>query len=423
MAEPIETELESLYTFNTDTGTIDPADYDEVEAIVDADVREALGITTDVHPSTPLGRMLEWLSVCFTNVLGLNVQNANQLLLSAAAGQQLDAMAQWFQLERKAASYTRVNATVAGTPETIIPAGSRARNEEGYYFATPEAITIGSDGLGTGVFISVLPGPIPCGVGSLQYIDTPTTGWTSISNEEAGSIGSSIETDDALRNRIDAERTTAIGFLGAIKNAIEKVSGVHSSMVVENNTGAQLAVRGIPMEKHSIFVCVDGLDDDTIISEVAQAVFDNKPCGTAYTRFNNNGETATGGDKIVKEGNEVAVTVTDAYGNPYPVYMYKPEDCQIKVFVSVVRRKYAGSDLNADITNAINTWFTTTPPTIGETVYASDIMQSIEEYVPGIIVVDCKVSDGGAEAGVAYTEIAACQKAVFDSVVVKDETK
>ena len=121
MAEQFNPELSDLYKFNETNGTIDPADYDDVASLVDQGIREALQVTEEIHQSTPLGRMIEWLAIHFTDILGLNVQNSNQLLLSAAAGQQLDAMAQWFQLRRKGAEHTTVQDVTVKSAMMIPP--------------------------------------------------------------------------------------------------------------------------------------------------------------------------------------------------------------------------------------------------------------------------------------------------------------
>ena len=411
-------ELGQLYEFNETYGTIDPADYDDVDVLVDQGIRTALQVEETIEPSTPLGRMEEWLAIYFTNVLGLNVQNANQLLLSAAAGQQLDAMAQWFQLRRKGAGYTTVqNVTVTGTAGVTLPAGLRARTENGDYFVSTSEVTL-NNGVGQVAFRAVNPGVVPCDKGALKYIDTPVDGWASVSNDDsAGVIGQDIETDDSLRERIANDRTTAIGFLGAIKNALDEIEGVKSAIVTENNTGANLAVHGVNMQPHTIFACVDYDGSEDTENAIAQAIFTNKPCGTGYTDINNPGNSDTAHTK--------SVPVTDDFGNVYDVLFFLPQELPITVYIEISRRSYTGANLESDIKEAISDWFAVESPRVGEPIYATDILRHIEEKVAGVVVVACKVSDGGAQAGVSYIDVPAFKRGVFksDGSIVVDVTR
>ena len=418
--EPID-KLSELYTFDETTGTIDAADYDVVEDIVDKGIRASLQIDNSVHTSTPLGRMMEWLSKHFTDELGLNVQNANQLLISAAAGQQLDAMAQWFQLERRGATKTRVLAQVSGTAGETITQYSRARTEEGDLFEAESDIVLDDSGNGEGWFSALQTGPIYCAQRSLIHIDTANPNWETITNKTSGDLGRDIETDDSLRSRIYADRTTAIGFLGAIKNAIESIDGVNSSMVLENNTDGQLDVCGVPMARHSIFACVDCSTAETVLQEVAKAIFDNKPCGTGYTKFEDVEQKE--GYAVLQKDKQKIVQIEDAYGNPHVVYFYSPENIAINVYVSVIRRHYVGANLQKDVSDAVSNWFNANKPGIGETIYASEILKHIEAQVQGIIVAECKVSDGGIDKGVSFVDIAGCQRAVAGDVTFSDVTR
>ena len=404
-------ELQDWYTFNSENGTIDPKDYGEVADVIDAEMKSVFGMSEDINPSTPLGRMVEWLAVFFTDVLHLNVQNANQLLLSAAAGQQLDAMAQWFQLYRRKGTRTTVTVKVSGTAGTIINAGARARTNDGAYFAATSALSIPSEGFGYMTFQAVQYGATPCPVGALNVIDTPILGWTSIVNEEAGSVGSPLlETDESLRDRIRSERTSAIGFLGSIKNALERISTVKSANVLENNTGSALALAGISLSPHSIFVCVDGENTPVEDLEIAQAIFDNKPCGTGYSSV-----TGSGASKL--NNNKEDIIVTDPFGNNYTVTFFRPTTIAITTVLTVVKRNYAGTNVVDDVTAAVDAWFKNKPPTIGETVFASDIMLYIEQNISGIVVMDIKVTGAGQDAATQYYEIGGWQKAVYGTVV------
>ena len=417
-----ETTLSQLYGFNETTGTIDAADYADVEDIVKSDVCSALEVNADeVEMSTPMGRFLEWLSVFFTDVLGLNVQNANQLLVSAAAGQQLDAMAQWFQLERHPASYSTVTVTCYSNSdsETIIPAGSTVINANGEYLESLEDATIPAQGNTNVLFEAIAEGPIGVAAGTVNIIGTPISGWESCTNQGDGQLGSFIETDESLRARIMAARAVAPGFLQSIKNAVEAVVGNGSCMVLENNTSANLAVHGVDMEPHSILVCVDGLkppsqpnyQDDDNVKAVARAIFDNKPCGTGYTKAESIQEYT---DKTSSDY-QYKVDIADPFGNLYPVYFCRPIDMTISIVVQVQNRSYTGTDMLGDVHRAVMAWSQETTFKSGENIYASDVIKAVEARVNGVVVVVCTVSEGGNDKGTSFAEIDAIHRASISS--------
>lgn len=433
-----ETTLEDLYTFDTTNGTIDPADYGDVEAIVKSDVCAALNVEGTVEMSTPMGRMLEWLSLYFTRVLGLNVQNANQLLVGAAAGQQLDAMAQWFQLARRPSTYSTVIVRcygVAGNRNSVtIPQGSTIRNKDGFVFestrdAVLEGVTTDEAVPQADVpFEAMDKGAIDVSKGSVNNLDTSISGWESCNNLEKGVLGSELETDESLRDRIQAARTVAPGFLGAIKNAVEKVVGSGSAMAIENNTGAHLAVHGIDMEPHSILVCVDGLMSPSVdgytenekVQAVAKAIFENKPCGTGYTRTDKSVSFTRNPDGSPSNLNpsdyQYDVPVSDAFGNEYHVFFCAPIPQPVTVAIQVQKRSYTGINLIGDVEIAVGEWAEETNFKCGESIYSSDIIKAVEERVLGVVVIACTVSAGGSDKGTSFLEIDAIHRAEIVTV-------
>lgn len=87
-------------------------------------------------------------------------------------------------------------------------------------------------------FLSQNYGPIPCPVGTLTNIVTPISGWQSITNLQAGSTGTFVETDAQLRIR----RQNSIKLLGSATveaitaGLLQKVPGVTSTTVFENTS-------------------------------------------------------------------------------------------------------------------------------------------------------------------------------------------
>lgn len=407
----------ALFTFNPSLGTfqsgVQLSDGETIEdtAVLKTAVEEtfykAMRLASP-DPTTPLGRMQEWLALNFATCQRVNVQNANQLLIGSAAGQQLDAIAKWFGMTRRPASATSVSGVVLeGAASTTIPAGVTARTDDGHVYTLVSDVTLDSEGVGVGTFVCTETGPIPCRAGELNSIDTSWLGWNSVSNPSDGVMGRDFESDDSLRSRIENSRFSGIGFLGAMKNAIEGVVGVRGAMVVENYTNEEKTVHGIDaMSPHSIFVCVDCTED--AYEGVAKAIFDTKPCGTGYHGL--------GG------ATEVTYPIVDAFGNSYNVLFHTPGSCVVRVRLVVRNRSYSGVDLAGDVRNAIISWASARDYGIGETVYSAEIIGAVEAAVPGVVVLGCGVTEGGGgengdtTAGIhelAYLEVPASQKAVF----------
>lgn len=406
--------MSRLYDFDGKAGTITPKDTSEIKDVVEEDIRTVFNLpaASTIVPSTPMGRFVEWFALCFASVQNVNVQNFQQLLISSAAGQQLDAIAQWFMLVRKPATATSASGVILrGEPGTVIPAGMKASNGNGDVFDLQEDVTIGSDGTATGSFVCEVKGPVACTEGDLVNIETAYLGLNSIYNPTAGSVGRNIETDDELRERIEVSRFSGIGFVGAMKNALEKIESVQSSIVLENNTGEPTSVDGVELAPHSILVCVDGITDSNK-AEIAEAVYNNKPCGTGYTH------TATqNGEHLWK------IRHTDPYKIAYDVYVYEPTETEVSIEVHIKKRSYAGVSLEADVKAALADWVGaygtggTKRYVLGEDVYSKDVIRAIEERVPGIIVVTAILNEGGTDPSeystANYVDVPGYSKAKF----------
>lgn len=78
---------------------------------------------------------------------------------------------------------TEVVGIISGTPATSIAAGSQA-SSNGYVFQTTATVVIGSGGTVNANFQAVdYQGPINVGIGTLDTIVTPISGWASVTND------------------------------------------------------------------------------------------------------------------------------------------------------------------------------------------------------------------------------------------------
>ena len=93
------TDFGSLYTFSQKTGVIIP-DTSRVKSVMESAFTEIFGSDVSLEPETPLGRLIEALTLLFVNVLGVNAQNANSFNPSQALGNYLDALGGMFGVIR-----------------------------------------------------------------------------------------------------------------------------------------------------------------------------------------------------------------------------------------------------------------------------------------------------------------------------------
>ena len=89
----------------------------------------------------------------------------------------------------------------------------------------------------------------------------------------------------------------------------------------------------------------------------------------------------------------------------------------------IKKRSYAGANLEADVKAALVNWVGadgtggTKRYVLGEDVYSKDVIRAIEERVPGIIVVDAILNEGGTDPSeystANYVDVPGYSKAKF----------
>jgi uncharacterized phage protein gp47/JayE len=101
---------------------------------------------------------------------------------------------------------------VVGLPGTLIPLGTQIANTNtGDLFALTADISISNVGTGEGVFEAITAGPANVDASTLTTIINPITGWTSVTNAAAGTVGSTGETVAEARIR----RAQSLQVIGA----------------------------------------------------------------------------------------------------------------------------------------------------------------------------------------------------------------
>lgn len=349
---------------------------------VQAEWVTVFGSALSLDPSTPQGRIMELSVSARKGTLELCALIANQINPYYATGQFLDGQGALFGLNRIKSTQTVTLANVGGVPGTLIPAGSQAKTEAGDVFYTPNDVTIAESGSQSAYFYSVESGAIPAAVDTLTKIVTPVIGWETINNQTAPILGIPQESDIAFRNRIMASRYSGIALFDAIQSKLNTLDDVIGYAIYNNPTGSSVVWDSkVTVPAHSICLFIQGGDDN----EIANVLFETVTAGCGYTAYSDQSTTVS----ISYQAGVATI--------PAVVTFNRPAETNIKCQVTVKRNKYTGSDLEADVKNAVIAWANNQVEgvdglKIGTPVYSYEIGAAVSQRIPEIIVQDVKIA-------------------------------
>ena len=89
----------NLYDFQTASGVIVPNDSSVLEGI-QTKFQEIFGTDINLSAETPVGRLIEAMSIMVKTTLGVTAQSANQFNVNEATGIYLDSIGQMYNLSR-----------------------------------------------------------------------------------------------------------------------------------------------------------------------------------------------------------------------------------------------------------------------------------------------------------------------------------
>lgn len=247
---------------------------DQLLEELNAEVKTIFGENFNVSPESPDGQINGVISESNANLWELAEEAYNAFNPSAASGATLSNLVQLNGITRNPASPSIVQLTLTGTAGTFIPAGSLVRTSDtGDQFSTDNDVTLDGAGNGSVLASATVTGPISALAGTLTIIDTPLTGWATVTNAFDAIEGADEETDVELRARRRRSVANASqGILDSIFSAVADLDGVTQTTVLENDTDA-VDSNGLP--PHSFHVIVVGGAD----AAIANAIWLNKPAG------------------------------------------------------------------------------------------------------------------------------------------------
>jgi len=177
-------------------------------------------------------------------------------------------------------------------------------------------------------------GPIQQPAETLDEIASPITGWDSVINPQAASLGRFRETDEELRIRFaQSKELNARGTIDAIFSALLSVVGVEEVQVYENDTNGVDAL-SLPAKSFSAVV-LGGSSN-----EIAETIWSVKPAG------------------IEAFGN-TTIQVTDSQGLPHDISFSRPIDVNIyiDITISAFENQTIASNVDELIIDALEAYF------------------------------------------------------------------
>ena len=179
-----------------------------------------------------------------------------------APGGWLDANGGLLMIERRAATRSRVSATVTGVAATNVPAGSRAATADGDEFVTLTGVVLSPSGVSVDLEAAET-GPVEAAAGTLTRIVTVVAGWETVTNAEAATVGADGESDTEYRQSLALRAARrSMGPTAALEAALADAEAA-PYRVEANSTTAAVAVQQMPLNAHSLLVVAgDGTDSD-----------------------------------------------------------------------------------------------------------------------------------------------------------------
>ncbi|EAY4773890.1 hypothetical protein S828_20755 [Salmonella enterica] len=306
---------------------ISAPDYQTILNTLKSYFQQIYGSDAYLEPDSKDGQMvaLVALAVHDANNTAISVYNCFSPATGYGAG--LTSNVKINGIARKGATNSTVDLVLTGTAGTTITNGT-VKDTNNVIWRLPDSVVIGVDGTAMVTAICSNSGAVAALAGTITTINTPTRGWTSVTNPAAATVGAPAETDAELRIR--QGQSVALPSLTpfeGVDGAIANVAGVTRHKLYENDTGAT-DINGLP--PHSISAIVDGGD----VTEIAQTIRGNKGQG-------------------VRTWGKTSVTVPDKYGNPHIISFSRPTD--VPVYGKITLKVFAGytSQIGVQIQQAV----------------------------------------------------------------------
>ncbi|ERM12561.1 hypothetical protein L585_20105 [Pantoea ananatis BRT175] len=306
---------------------ISAPDYQTILSAITGYFQQIYGTDAYLDPDSKDGQMVALVALAIHDANNTAIQVYNSFSPSTAMSDALSRNVKINGIGRNGETRSVADLLCAGTAGQTITHGS-VRDANNIIWNLPSSVTIQPGGQVIATATCATPGAVAAMPGTINQINTPTRGWTSVTNPSAATVGTAVEQDSALRIR--QSQSVALPSLtpfAALDGSISNVTGVTRHKLYENDTDSPDS-NGLP--RHSIAAIVDGGD----VTAIAQSISGKK--GQGVTTF---GSTS--------------VVVPDFWGNPHTIYFSRP--VPVPVYVSITLKVFSGytTQVGNDIKTAI----------------------------------------------------------------------
>ncbi|EGD1988097.1 baseplate J/gp47 family protein [Salmonella enterica] len=306
---------------------ISAPDYQTILDTLTSYFQQIYGSDVYLEPDSKDGQMVALVALAVHDANNTAIAVYNCFSPATGYGAALTSNVKINGIARKGATNSTVDLLLTGTAGTTITNGT-VKDTNNVIWRLPASVVIGVDGAVTVTAICSNSGAVAALAGTITTINTPTRGWTSVTNPAAAAVGAPAETDAELRIRQgQSVAIPSITPFEGVDGAIANIAGVTRHKLYENDTG-KTDGNGLP--PHSISAIVDGGD----VAEIAQTIRGNKGQG-------------------VRTWGKTSVTVPDKYGNPHIISFSRPTD--VPVYGKITLTVFAGytSQIGVQIQQAV----------------------------------------------------------------------
>ncbi|EEI1035693.1 hypothetical protein G7N66_002410 [Salmonella enterica] len=306
---------------------ISAPDYQTILDTLTSYFQQIYGSDAYLEPDSKDGQMVALVALAIHDANNTAISVYNCFSPATGYGAALTSNVKINGIARKGATNSTVDLLLTGTAGTTITNGT-VKDTNNVIWRLPASVVIGVDGTVTVTAICSNSGAVAALAGTITIINTPTRGWTSVTNPAAAAVGAPAETDAELRIRQgQSVAIPSITPFEGVDGAIANIAGVTRHKLYENDTG-KTDGNGLP--PHSISAIVDGGD----VAEIARTIRGNKGQG-------------------VRTWGKTSVTVPDKYGNPHIISFSRPTD--VPVYGKITLTVFAGytSQIGVQIQQAV----------------------------------------------------------------------
>ncbi|EAW0248759.1 hypothetical protein FGP36_23300 [Salmonella enterica] len=306
---------------------ISAPDYQTILDTMTSYFQQIYGSDAYLEPDSKDGQMVALVALAIHDANNTAIAVYNCFSPATGYGAALTSNVKINGIARKGATNSTVDLLLTGTAGTTITNGT-VKDTNNVIWRLPASVVIGVDGTAMVTAICSNSGAVAALAGTITTINTPTRGWTSVTNPAAATVGAPAETDAELRIRQgQSVALPSITPFEGMDGAIANIAGVTRHKLYENDTG-KTDGNGLP--PHSISAIVDGGD----VTEIARTIRGNKGQG-------------------VRTWGKTSVTVPDKYGNPHIISFSRPTD--VPVYGKITLSVFAGytSQIGVQIQQAV----------------------------------------------------------------------